>query len=728
MSRNVHVVGALSQDRRPFLDEEAQPTILVQCHRGLRGPYTGVDTILASIMPDAYAQWPNLVNFHRLELLDGLPELSELIGPAPRTLAGDAPFVERTRWFGPLMIRVINQGIVTFMREYARRTRAVKSQLPTLVFDGVQDADITTQEFIALFVRRVGADLWPVVVGSNGDLQAVLAGALEKYADRIDAAQCPDIEGVPETDLAAWYVDSDGSSDDPRAREAYLALDPADRVALHEHRAQDLEIQGAWGVKIAALPYHRERGSDPSGAGVAALLQAAQHCTAAGFSSMVLGLGERGRALTDPDRDPNNYRKLCQLLVAQLITHRRLDEAMDLCYELRRRYADPMVHMNTSYFIAMIHTRFAVPRDHDRAAEWQNNAMVSAAALPDERQRLVLSGFQENGMALIEMHRGNLDKALSLVGAAINRLDENLEPGEWAVHRSQLLYNQTRLLSALGREEEAYTAYTKLIEMDPHYTDYLSERAKIARRRGDLESALHDYNRATETGPPFPELFHNRGSAYAELGQTAQALDDFDFVLDMEPDDAETLLSRAELLLNEGNLKDARADIDRGLGLVHEDPRMLCLRGMINLESGQVPAALQDFDSALAKDPGHLAALVNRAVAFFVMGESRRAVDDLTRALQVSGDDADLLLNRAIAYRACEDITRALADVNHALTLPDADVAALRFERGACLLKSGQARLAEHDLRVALDLGYDGNAVTELLGLSEVSALRSGAS
>jgi tetratricopeptide (TPR) repeat protein len=725
MSLNVHVVGNSARDRRPLLGADVQPSILLDCHRGLRGPYTGVDAVLASVMPGAYRQWPELVSFHRLELLDGVPELSDLIGPAPSTLAGNAPFVERTRWFGPLMIRVINQGIVTFLRAYAERTRAAGAPLPTLIFDGAQDADITTQEFIALFVRRVGADLWPVVVGSTGDLPPALAGALAKHARRIDAPRLADTGAAP---TAAEYVDSDGTCDDARAYEAYLGLDPADRAALHDRRGQELAASGAWGVRIAALPFHRERGSDPAGAGVAALLQAAQHCTAAGFSSMVLELAGRGRALTDPERDPDNYRKLTQLLIAQLITFKRLDEAMELCHELRWRYADPMVHMNTSYFIAMIYTRFAVPREHEQAAGWQNTAMVSAAALPDERQRMILGGFQENGMALIEMHRGNLDRALALVATAMRRLDENLEPGEWAVHRSQLLYNHTRLLAALGRDDEAYAAYTRLIELDPHYTDYLSERAKIARRRGDLESALRDYCRAVETGPPFPELFHNRGSAYAELGQAAEALDDFGFVLDMEPDDTETLVSRAELLVRTGDLPGAQADVDRGLGLAPEDPRLLCLRGMIHLESGRAAAAVPDFDRALAGDPGHLAALVNRALAWFQAGQAGRAAADLTTALEVSGADPDLLLNRAIAYQAAADTTLALADVDHALTMPDADIAALRFVRGVCLRSSGQLRQAEADLRLALDLGYDPGEVTELLGADESSVLRSPAS
>ncbi|HEY3870380.1 MAG TPA: tetratricopeptide repeat protein [Actinocrinis sp.] len=209
-------------------------------------------------------------------------------------------------------------------------------------------------------------------------------------------------------------------------------------------------------------------GSDPTQAGVAALLEACQYCTAVGFSSMVVQLAERGRALTDPVADPERYRKLSHLLIAQLISYKRLDEAIALCDELRRLYALPLVHMTTNYFMAMIYTRFIASRDHEQGAAWQNNAIVIARGLPDERQRLVLSGFQQNGMALVEMHRGNLGTALELVENAMARLDESLEPQEWAVHRSQLLYNRTRLLAALGRHDEALAAYGTLIEMDPH--------------------------------------------------------------------------------------------------------------------------------------------------------------------------------------------------------------------------------------------------------------------
>jgi tetratricopeptide (TPR) repeat protein len=714
MSRHLHVVGARARDRRPLLERSAG-AVFACCHKGLRGPYAGVDTVLAAVLPDVVRRWPDLVDYHRMEILEAIPELSELIGPAPHTLAKDAPFVERTRWYGNTMTRCFSQGIITLLREYARRLRETGSVPPTLVFDAVHSAETTTQEFVALFVRRIGAELWPVMVGTDGNAGPALEAALARFADRVEAVPCPDTEQRSAAELAAEYIRSDGTSDDPADYRAYLELDPDERAALHDRRADELEPDASWGVRIAALAYHRERGTDPHGKGVAALRAAAQYLTVMGFQHAALEMAERGRALTDPDRDSETYRKFTNILIAQVLGLGRLDEAVALCSEVRQRYPQPLAHMTTSYFLAMIYTRFAVPRDHAKALDFQNNAVVIANSLADERQRLIYSGFQDNGLALIEMHRGNLARALTLVDNAMARVDGRLGPDEWVLHRSQLLYNRARLLGALGRGDEAYEALTTLSETDPFYTDYLTERAKISRRRGDLEAAIRDYDRAALLGPPFVELYHNRGSAYAELGMTEQALADFAHVLDMEPDDADTLLSRAELRLEEGDLDGAAADVERALGLVDGDPRLLCLRGMVHLAAGEPALALPCLDAALARDPDYPAALVNRAVALFELSEPGRSVVDLTRALELSDADADLLLNRGIAYTACEDTAAALADFDLALTLPDADRPELLYRRGLCLIGVGDRGRAEADLLECRRFGTRTDEIDELL-------------
>jgi len=710
MIRHTHVVGARTRDRAAVLDRASGARIAVRCHRGLRGPYTGVDTLLARVVPDAQRRWPDLVAHHRLELLDCAPELSAVIGPPPATLASESVFEERTRWYNQVMVRCMSHSVVTFLRAYARLVAAAGESVPTIVFDEMHDADVTTQEFVALLLRRVDAETWPVVLGSTGNLGPILADAVSAYADEVTAS------AVPGTDsgTAADYVDSDGTIDDPVALAAYQALDPDGRATLHDRRADELADHPTRGVQIAALPFHRERGSDPTHASAAAVMTAIQLCTTVGFSEMVIELGERGRALIDPVEDPESYRKITNMLITEVLSFKRFEYAMELCSDLRRRYALPLVHMTTSYFMAMMYTRFTEPRDHEKAMEWQNNASVIAAGLPDRRQRLILEGFQENAMALVEMHRGNLATALELVHSAMTRLDDELGPQEWALHRSQLLYNRARLLSALGRKDEAYEDFSVLIELDPYYTDYLCERAKIHRRRGEFDEALADYDRAVELGPPFPELFHNRGALLAELDDVDAALADFDLVLDMEPDDVETRLSRAELRLACGDRDDARADAEMALALRPDEPRLLCVLGMIELEEENWTAALARLDAAVALDPRYPAALINRAVASYQLDEPAAAVDDLTAALALVGQDPDVLLNRGMAWAAAGDVESALSDFDAALAMPDADEGELRYQRARCQLLAGSDDAAQ-DLRECLRLGVHTDEIERLL-------------
>ncbi|NUT46310.1 MAG: tetratricopeptide repeat protein, partial [Saccharothrix sp.] len=466
---------------------------------------------------------------------------------------------------------------------------------------------------------------------------------------------------------------------------------------------------------IGALTFHRERGGDPTGAGRVALDRAFRFCVELGLSAAVVDLGERGRAVTDPDEHPADHVRFAQHAASALVALDRHDEALALYLDLRARTRDPKAQMVISYSVAMLYTRFFVPRDHDAALGWQNNACALASLLPDPAERRTYEVFQANGLALVEMHRGNLAHALGLVEEGLSRLDAELGEDQWVLHRSQLLYNRTRLLAALGRTAEAHEGFTRLIELDPHYTDYLSERAKLARKLGDLDAALADYDEAVRLGPPFPELYYNRGTARTEAGDVDGALADFAYVLEMEPDDLDTRLGRAELLLALGDTPAADADALAGLRLRPADPRLLAMRGAVAVEESRHADALDHLTAALAVDPDYPAALINRAVAHFHLGDPAASVADLTRALALTGDDPDVLLNRGIAHAAGGDLDAALSDYDRALALPDADAAELHYHRGLCLLRTTDRERAEADLRTCLDLGEHTDEITALL-------------
>jgi tetratricopeptide (TPR) repeat protein len=711
MASHVRIVGNRRDDRLAATGDG--PAIVARCHRRLRGPYTGVDSVLTAILPIAQRSWPDLVDQHRFELLYGIPELEQLIGPTPPTLAAQSSFEERTRYFGSSLIRVLSQGIVSFLLGYAHRAGPLR-----LVFDEVGEAEPTMQELLAILIRRADpAVLQVVVAGDAQPLTQELESVLQGRGLLVDAP-ATDVPVQPRGDeeLVRAYVESDGTAEDAQIRAAYQHADPALRARLHDQRADALDPVAGWGTRIAAYTYHREHGSDPSGAGREALVAAYRYCVGVGFSASIIDLGLRGRALTDPDEHPRGFYEFTTHTAAALVSLGRLDEAMQLLFDLRQRFTDPKIQMTTSYSLAMMYTRFLRPRDHNTALQYQNNAIAIANLLPDPTDRLVFSVFQDNALALIEMHRGNLTRALDLVEAGMARLDERLTDDQWRLHRSQLVYNRARLLAALGRLDEAVVEFTTLVELDPHYTDYLSERATAYRKLGDVDAALADYDRAVQLAPPYPELYFNRGTARLAAGDTDGALADFGYVLEMEPDDLDSRLRRAELLMELGELDAAESDVDTGLALRPDEVTLLCLKGTISLERGAIDEAFGLFDAALEREPQYSAALVNRAVGHFQAGRPESAVDDLTAALHLDGRNPDILLNRGIAQHAAGRAALAIADFDQALTMPGADRPELLFQRGLCLIDAGQPDRASIDLRECQRLGEHEADIEALLG------------
>jgi tetratricopeptide (TPR) repeat protein len=694
------LTGGTQADRLKCIRAYGSHTLVASTHRNLRGPYTGVDSALRCLLPEAVRRWPELVERHRVELLHGMPRLADMIGPAPVTIATSSPYEQRTRFFHAGMIRPVSNGIVSFLLSYADRVVESGDQPLSVVFEDVSEAELTTTEFLALLVRRANPEQLRVIVsGRTASLPDELQTELTHHAS---IATAPQIElaapmtegagGISPQDVVRAYVDSDGVIDDPSYVAAYEAANPGHRRVLHDRRAAELRAEPGGGLPTGAIPYHSERGTDPAGAGRQTLLAALQYCVEIGFSAAILDIGNRGRAITDPAEHPKDYCEFTMQTAYAAVDLGQAQQGLDLCTELRRTYADPKVHMSTSYTIAMLYTRFFSPRDHDLAVAWQNNAIALAQLLPDPDDRRLHIGFQDNALALIEMHRGNLAHALDLVQAGIDRLNRELSPEQWVMHRTQLMHNRARLLSALGRLEESQSDYATLIGLDPYYTEYLTDRAKIARRQNDLVAALADYDRAIELAPPFPELHYNRGTARLESGDEDGALEDFDLVLELEPRDLDSRIARVEILVSRAEYDAAEACVKEGLTLQAKEPQLMCALGTIELERGAAALAARCFDGALAVDPNYPAALVNRAVALFRLGKPMHASEDLTRTLQLVGDDPDVLLNRGQAFAAAGNLDEALADFNLALSLPDADISELHRARTKTLERQSRHR------------------------------------
>jgi len=699
------IVGLRRADRLAAAAGVRAWDVTVNCHRRLRGPYTGVGTMLRTIVPQAWSLAPALVTTHLAAILCAAPELESLIGSPPGTLTEHAPPGERTRWYSRLRTRRISHHLVDFLNEFARLRDTGEL---TLCFDTVHEADHSDQEFLAIALRRADRGYVRLGVASQdpdgADLLPELAEALGRYAARIDTpvAAAPvtaqdatqgDQSPASEQDLACAFIDSDGTTDDPQEIEAYaraLESDPRSIAALHQARATELEAVGEITLTLGAIPYHVRNGAEHAYDAWPVYMVAEQYCMDVGFYRAQLEiLDEMELMLRDApenrDRGADHHVMIRRGQVLALLD--RQDEAMD---SYIRGLADtrvPMEAMALHYYLGMLYTRFNTPehKDHKVAKAHLNTSVALASLLEDPDDRAFYTVFMGNGLALAEVHLGRLASALDLVDNGLARLDRELGDAKHRLHRSVLRANRAQVLMGLGRGAEALEDFDELVRIDPYYNEYYFERGNARYQAGDLDGAMADYEHALSLGPMFPELFHNRGDVKTANGDLVGAIREFRRALDLEPDARESRISLTEVLLDAGAEQEALRVAEEGLALHPEDPKLLCLLGQAAMAGGDTDRAAEALDRAVAADGELYQALVARGTLHYEQGRFDDAVADLDQALAVvGGDDPDLLFNRGYAHEAAGRLAEAVEDYTRALELPGADSETLMSRRREC--------------------------------------------
>jgi tetratricopeptide (TPR) repeat protein len=683
--------------------------VVVDCHRRLRGPYTGAGTLLRALVPAAVRHDPAPARAHALPVLSVAPELADRIAADPETVeaARGMRGEDKAGTFPAGRTRRLAHGVVDYLRDHA----AARGPL-SLTFTNVDHADPTDLEFLAVLLRRVtsGQAEIRVLVHTRGER---LASALAGYVRRTAA---PDglLRAVPERPgrrdqdaLLQAYIDADGTSADPAELAAYRAADPALRAARHDARAAALVEDGDQSLRLGSIPYHLEHGSDPSGAGVDALVEAAEYCLAMGFHDAALDLAQRGRALADPRRRMRAYAALTGKAASALAALGRMEDAEALYLELCERFADPKIQLNGLRMAALLRLRIGEPRGRGRglapdpARVQLTTALTIASLLPDPEDRVLLSVLCAASLADLETRAGRSQEALGLIEAGLARLDRELRPDAHPRSRAALVRMRASLLARQGRPEEALLLYSAALAAHPAVPDYYLERAELCRRLGDPAAALADYDAACRITPPTWELHYQRGLLLADTGNLPGAIADLTRAVELEPDEPEPWAALAELLLEGGDPAGARERVTEGLRHHPRSPGLLVARGRAAAEAGDTEAALRDFGLALDVDDGFVAALAARAEMAFERGDHDQAIADLTRAIQCSPDDPNLYHNRAQVRRAGGHWAAAISDYSRALELPGADRAELLLQRGLCHAEAGDVLSARTDLDAA---------------------------
>ena len=619
------------------------------------------------LVPRIWVQRSDLARAHAIEIAATAPELADLLGEPRRdfasALAGSARIRDRraTRRFA--------HGAISLLQAWSEE----EPEPLRLSFSRVDEADCTDQEFLAILLRRANPERLQVTVATRSeDVSEELGLALHLHAQRTEEI-AEDSPGASRTaaDLLSAYIAADGTATDPAEVAAYQNADPALRAALHDERATELDRLGELTWHLGAIPYHRERGTDPREAGSKALLEAASYCLIMGFFDALLDLSQRGLALVDPATQTERYWLLSGKAATALATFGRLDDAEAVYLKVRSLSALPRPHMNNSHALGMLGMRqghpYTITRGH------LSNALAIASLLPDQEERTVNSMVITANLAMQDFEAGHLDEALTALTSDLDRFAADLPSGAHLDHLSVFAHQRATTLVRLDRIEDAISDFSAAIRMDAKNPVYYADRAAALLRLGRLTEALRDYDAAVSRTPPFWELHHDRAAARTLAGDPAGAIEDLTTAIDLEPGELDPWVSMAGLLLELDDPATARARIDQGLAFHPDDPLLICLRAQAHAAQGRTDLAWQDYDLALAGDATLTAALAGRADLAYTAGDHRSAIADLTRAIDTTPDDPDLRYNRALLYQATSDWHAAISDYTHALTLPGTD-------------------------------------------------------
>lgn len=627
--------------------------------RRLRGPFTAAGQLVLALAPGASGA---LLERHQVELLSVAPELRGELGAPRETLTSLAVPSERTRFYAGVRTERLGHGVVEFVHARLRE----RGCGPRSLVVRLSDADHTDLEFLAALVRRTDPALLSVVICDDGtDPGAPLSAVLREHAEETAVpAALPAPLGLDDIAAATRYVESDCTADRPELVAAYEGLPAATRAGLHDRRADALGALGERAPVLGAIPFHRERGEDPGGLGLATLEKALNRCLDMGFYHATIDLSQRGRALIDPAAAFTTWWVFTTKMTTSLMMLRRADEAEVFYEELIAATESPRGHMQASYARAMIHTRHRDRRDHVRAKGLIKQAIAFSRLLADDTDASVFTTvFHQNGLALVEMHLGHLEEALRLVTEGAEWLDRTIAPGAHALHRSVLVHNRSQLLAKLGRTEEALACLDQVIAADPHHPDYHLDRGNLCHALGRDEEALADYDTAIRIGPPFPEAQYNRAELLIEQDETDAALAVLGYVLELDPELVDARVNRAGLLLDRGDLEAARADAEHGLAIEPDNAHLHLVVAQILAETGDRAAAGAAFDCALELDPDSIGALAGRAALAHEAGEFAAALADLDRAVRLAPGDPAVRFNRAMVHEAASRWADAVADL-----------------------------------------------------------------
>ena len=144
-----------------------------------------------------------------------------------------------------------------------------------------------------------------------------------------------------------------------------------------------------------------------------------------------------------------------------------------------------------------------------------------------------------------------------------------------------ILKNRAKVLSHMGRSDDAMKDYDKIIAMDSINSDAYFNRGYLRYIKGDSAGARADYDMLLRLKPDDPQSLLVMAVMYSNRGDYDESISFYNRLL-KKVEKAEYYTGRAMCRLAKGDLAEASDDIGRGLELNPEDGELYYCRAYLH--------------------------------------------------------------------------------------------------------------------------------------------------
>ena len=233
------------------------------------------------------------------------------------------------------------------------------------------------------------------------------------------------------------------------------------------------------------------------------------------------------------------------------------------------------------------------------------------------------------------------------------------------------------------RFKEAISAFDKLLELNPKYSDALIKKSHALIITGDHTQAFETARRAQSINKSDVWAFYYAGYAaekmenYAEAEkQLITASGNADALIKKNNNTAHLYgkvfqrLGMVQLKLSKADL--AEKNLSKAINSDPQNPDFYLSRGHVMAERLSYQNALNDYSQAIALKQKNTEAFLYRARMHEKLGQLQSAINDYNQILSINAENADALTGRGAAFIETKQYKDAIRDLKKSLKIrPD---------------------------------------------------------